>query len=437
MSDDHLFHPDFKERPYWWEAAPPPEPTLPPLPERTDVLVVGGGYCGLNAALELRRHGVEVTVIEAERFGFGASSRNGGMVSGGLKLATSGLADVFGAERAKGLIEEAVGSLGFLEELIQREGIDCHYKRVGRFLGAHCPKAYREIESGVENFQRITGTPAEMLPRARQREEIGTDLYHGGMRTDATGGLHPALYHQGLAGAVRRAGAHLVDGTRVENIARAEGGFAVRTARGTVGAREVMVATNGYTTAATPWLRRRLIPLASYIIATEPIEPALMDKLVPNRRMISDSKRVLHYYRPSPDGTRILFGGRASFRQLSARTAAPRLHEFMCEVWPELRNTRITHAWNGNVAFTFDLVPHIATHEGVHYAAGCQGSGVAMASWLGNQVGLKIAGKANRPSAFDGLPFPTRPFYTGRPWFLPIVGNWYRFMDWMERRRTA
>jgi glycine/D-amino acid oxidase-like deaminating enzyme len=181
-------------------------------------------------------------------------------------------------------------------------------------------------------------------------------------------------------------------------------------------------------------MRRRVIPVGSYIIATETIAPDLMKRLIPNGRMISDSRHVMNYYRPSPDGTRILFGGRASFRQVSAAAAAPRLHQMMTGVWPELANTRITHAWTGNVAFTFDFVPHIGTHDGVHYALGCQGSGVAMMSYLGHQVGLKLAGGANRPSAFDGLPFPTRPLYSGNPWFLPIVGWSYRVRDWFERR---
>lgn len=429
-----LFAPDFKEQPYWWEAAPPPDAMPAPLPDGIDVAIIGGGYAGLSAALELRRQGVAVAVLEAERIGYGASSRNGGMVSGGLKLATGELSQRFGAERAQAIVDEAAQSLPFIEDLIRREGIECHYARSGRFVGAHAPSHYRDLESRVDTIRTLTGMRVEMLPRERQREEIGSDHYCGGMLAEAYGALHPALYHQGLAAAARQAGVVVIDGTRVTGLAREEHGIRIMTARGAFRAREAMLATNGYTGGATPWFQRRVIPVASYIIATEPLDPALIKRLIPNGRMISDTKRVLNYYRLSPDGTRVLFGGRASFRAVDARTAAPRLHGFMTAIWPELANTRITHAWNGNVAFTFDFVPHMGVHDGVHYALGCQGSGVAMQTYLGYQVALKITGRANRPCAFDGLPFPTMPLYHGHPWFLPILGWSYRMRDWWDRR---
>jgi len=254
------------------------------------------------------------------------------------------------------------------------------------------------------------------------------------MVAEASGALHPALYHRGLATAARRAGAIVAEDAGVMAITKRPGGFVLTTPRGRIEAREVLVATNGYTGPVTPWLRRRLIPLGSYIIATERLPPETVRRLVPRGRMIVDTNRVLSYYRPSPDGARILYGGRASFRRATAAEAAPRLHALMTRVWPELARTRVTHAWTGNVAFTFDHVPHMGVHEGVHYAAGCQGSGVGMASYLGCQVALKLVGKRMEPSAFDNLPFPTRPTYTGDPWFLPVVGGYYRFRDWLERR---
>jgi len=434
QAGDGLFAQGFKETPYWWEAAAPPPETAPGLPDRVDVAIVGGGYCGLNAALELARRGASVAVLEAERIGFGASSRNGGMVSGGIKLASMGLDAHFGAERAGRLVTEAMGSLPFLEDLIAREGIAADYARSGRFLGAWSAAHFRTMEGQVELYRRLTGMRAEALPPARQREEIGSDYYRGGLVAEAFGSLHPAKYHQGLAEATRKAGARLVDGTRVTGVARDAGGFRVGTARGDFAAKDVVVATNGYTGALTPWMRRRVIPVGSYMVATEPLAPGVAREILPTGRMISDSKRVMAYYRLSPDGTRVLFGGRASFRPVTAGVAAPVLHARMLEIWPRLAGTRITHAWTGNVAFTFDFLPHMGMHEGVHYALGCQGSGVAMMSYLGNQLALKIAGGANRASAFDGLPFPTRPLYAGNPWFLPAVGLAYRVRDWLDRR---
>jgi glycine/D-amino acid oxidase-like deaminating enzyme len=160
----------------------------------------------------------------------------------------------------------------------------------------------------------------------------------------------------------------------------------------------------------------------------------VIDRLFPGRRMVSDSKRVLNYFRPSPDGKRVLWGGRASFRAATAAETAPALHAYMTACFPELKDTRITHAWTGHVAFTFDHLPHIGVERGIHYAAGCQGSGVAMATWLGHNVALKLAGAANARFALDGLPFPTRPFYSGNPnWVLPFIGEWYKLRDRIDR----
>ena len=431
---DAIFAPDFKETPYWWEAAAPPAPAAPTLPGRVDVAVIGGGYCGLNAALELSRRGAQVAVFEAERIGFGASSRNGGMVSGGIKLASMGLDATLGEARARQLVAEAMGSLPFVEDLLGREGIDADYARTGRFLGAWSDGHFRDLERQAALYRTLTGMRAEPLPRERQREEIGSDFYRGGLVAEAFGALHPAKYHQGLAAAARAAGAIVIDGTRATGLRRDGAGFHVETARGAVAAREVFVATNGYTGALTPWLRRRVIPVGSYMVATEELPAGLAARILPTGRMISDTKRVMAYFRLSPDGRRVLFGGRARSRPATARAAAPVLHARMLQVWPELAGLRITHAWTGNVAFTFDFLPHLGRHDGVHYALGCQGSGVAMMSYLGHQAALKLAGGANRPSAFDGLPFPTRPLYAGSPWFLPAVGWAYRVRDWLDRR---
>jgi glycine/D-amino acid oxidase-like deaminating enzyme len=225
---------------------------------------------------------------------------------------------------------------------------------------------------------------------------------------------------------------------RVQGIAAEGDGFRLRTDLGELRADAVLVATNGYSLdrrgTALPWLARRLVPLNSYIIATEELPEGTIDRLFPGRRMISDTKRVLNYFRPSPDGRRILWGGRASFRAATAADTAPALHDYMTECFPEMRDVRVTHAWTGYVAFTFDWLPHIGVQDGVHYAAGCQGSGVAMATWLGHNTALKLAGAANERFALDGLPFPTRPLYRGDPsWVLPFVGSWHRVRDHMDR----
>lgn len=434
---DTVFHPDFKARPYWWDAIPMGDNPPDEMPPRADVVIVGGGLTGLNCAMELGRGGASVVVLEGEDFGFGASTRNGGGVSGGINLGKgmSGAKGRIPESVARALVGDAAESFSHIETVIAREGIECHYERSGRFVGAYTPKHFEALSRRVDSLNEQAQSEAEMVPRERQHEEIASDYYFGGMRVGRSGKLHPALYHRGLMAAARRHGAALVGKTRAGRLARTSEGWSVETSRGPIAAREVVIATNGYTGGLTPDLQRRVIPLASHIIATEVLDPALARSLIPRSRTLSDTRRVLCYYRMSPDGTRVLFGGRARFTQVSPQVSAPLLHAMMLDRWPQLKGVRVTHAWTGNTAFTFDGLPHLGqTDKGLHYAMGCNGSGVAMLSHLGAQVGRKILGGGNRMTAFDGRDFPTMPLYTGYPWFLPAVGSWYRFRDWLDRR---
>lgn len=434
-----IFAEDYKaDVPYWWEDAPP-APSGDVLPKSVDVAVVGGGYAGLAAALTLSRLGRTVVVIEADLIGSGASTRNGGLISGGLKVPEGDLQRKYGKKAAAAMVRSTVDSFFGLEEFIRNEGIECDYVRCGRFVPAWVPRHFQALSGKAPHLAELTGLPTRMVAKERQAEAIGSEHYHGGMLVDASGSLHPAKYLKGLAGRARDSGAKLVDRTRVLNIRRNKDGFSLHTKNGDVLARDVIVATNGYSIngrgeSAFPWLARRLIPVGSYMIATEPLDRSLIETLFPNGRTISDTKRILNYFRASPDGTRVLWGGRASFSNVSAHVAAPTLHRYMTNAFPQLDGAKITHAWTGNVAFTFDFMPHIGEHDGIHFAVGCQGSGVAMATWLGRHVARKVAGDLDHPFALDMAKFPTRPFYDGRPWFLPAVGNWYRFADTVERR---
>lgn len=438
MSDSYFpFATGFRTTPYWWDEAEP-EARDAELPESAEIAIVGGGYAGLSAALTLARMGHAPLVLEAERIGWGASSRNGGMVSGGLKVATGALRRQLPPEQVQAIGSAAAASFPFLEELLTREAIECDYVRCGRFTPAWTPRHYEAMAARAPALEALTGLPVRMLPRERQREALGSDHYHGGMLAEACGSLHPAKFAHGLAGAAERAGAVLADGVRVRGIRQHGTGFRLDTTLGELAADAVLVTTNGYSRApdgdsAMPWLMRRLVPVGSYMIATEPLDRDFVDGLFPGRRMVSDSRRVLNYFRPSPDGTRILWGGRASFAPTPPEVAAPVLRQAMLEVFPELADIRLSHGWTGNVAFTFDFLPHIGVQDGLYYAAGCQGSGVAMASWLGHNVALKMAGAASEPFALDGLNFPAPPGYRGNPWFLPLVGEWYRLRDRLDR----
>ena len=432
-----LWTPEWLGTSYWLDGSLPPQVPQAELPRTVDVVIVGSGYTGLNAAIETARGGRSTLVLEAETPGWGCSSRNGGQVSTGIKPSLEKLKSRHGSARAEAIRGEGRAALKWIEERIGTEGIDCDFRRSGRFHAAHTPAAYEELARDADVLRRTEGIDVEMIPRADQRRELGTDTYHGAALFPAHGALDPVRYLHGLLRTALDAGAQVLGQTPVLGITSGPAGHEVRTPRGTVRARDVIVATNGYTVGATPWHQRRVIPIGSYIIATEPIAPELMDRLFPTDRTVTDSCKVIYYYRTSPDRKRILFGGRVSAGETNPAISGPRLHKAMCQIFPELQSTRISHSWMGTVAYTFDELAHTGTHEGVHYAMGYCGSGVSMSSYLGARMGQKVLGLAEGRTAFDDLPFPTRPFYTGRPWFLPATVAWYRWRDGRQRRQAG
>ncbi|MFV2092484.1 MAG: NAD(P)/FAD-dependent oxidoreductase [Hyphomicrobiales bacterium] len=419
--------------PYWWDEASPLN-KQDSIPARTDVLVIGGCYTGLSAALELARGGAEVSVLEMDRFGSGASSRNGGLISSGINVGKgTRTVAAHGQAQVTAMLTEANAAYMHLREVISREGIRCHITESGRFVPAHCPAAYEALAARVDMLNQLTGAQAWMLPQADQHRELASDYYFGGLVSERSGGLHPALFVRGLALAAAHAGARLHANCPAGYIDRTASGFLVATPKGSIKASEILLATNGYTNNNTSWHRRRLIPVRSHIIATEDLGVSQVGELFPNFRMVSDTKRNLFYFRPSPDGRRVLFGGRAGVGTMEPDAATPLLRQNLISIFPQLANVRLTHSWAGNVALTFDRLPHVGSHDGLRFALGCNGSGVVMMTWLGHQVALQILGRGDPPSAYAAIPMPSMPLYTGSPWMLPAAGAWYTARDWLDR----
>jgi glycine/D-amino acid oxidase-like deaminating enzyme len=426
-----------KEKIYWHDTVQMPAGhAANPLPEKVDVAVIGSGYTGLSAALALAKRGASVAVLEAQATGWGASSRNGGMVLTGLKIPMQTALKRYGRELARRLFQCSLDSITLVENLCNEQGIACGFARKGHLLVANKPKHYDLLAKEVEFMAKEFDHPLRLVPPGEQREEIGSDKYFGGLVDEASAGLNPAQYVAGLAGAAERAGVTLHARAQVNRLERGAKRFMVETERGSLQAEVVFVATNGYTGSATPGLRRKILPIGSFIIATEPLHEKLARQLSPQDRMIFDFKHFLNYFHLSDDN-RMIFGGRAAFFPANERTvreSAEILRREMIEIFPQLRDVKIEYAWGGTLGFPFDLMPHTGETDGMYFALGYAGHGVAMATYLGKTVAEAMLDDTIKEHPFAAYPFPGAPLglYNGMPWFLPLVGVWHRFLDVIE-----
>jgi glycine/D-amino acid oxidase-like deaminating enzyme len=396
------------------------------FPTDVDAVIVGGGYTGMMAAATLARRGRSIALLEKNELGWGASSRNGGMVHPGFKadLATMLKRDPEGGRQR---YQATLDAFTLVEETIRVNQIDCDYVRTGHLELADKASHFQHLEEEAHLLRRQFGVPARVIPRVELASEVGTSLYHGALLFERSGGLHPAKYFAGIMRMARDRGAHFFDHTPATGIeTRSRSGFIVSTPRGVIQTRDVLVATNGYSDRLVPWLRRRVIPIGSYIIATAPLSGEQARSAIPNRRMLFDSKNFLHYWRLSVDN-RMLFGGRASFAPTTIAKARDWLYAAMVQIHPQLAGVPIDHAWGGQVGFTVDRMPHIGRVKGITYALGYCGTGVAMSSYFGQLAADWIAG-GDLPACWQ-RPFPAVPLYREQPWFLPTVGWYYSALD--------
>jgi len=423
-----------KEYSYWLDTLSTPEPEpptrYPELPTECDVLVVGAGYTGLSAARTLARAGADVLVVERESIGWGASSRNGGQVLTGLKLDASTLVSRYGEARAREIFYVARESMVRLEALIADEAIDCEYERTGHLQAASKPAHFAVFRKEQSLLAHVFEHRVDLVSRAQQASELGSDVYYGLLVDERSSGLNPAKYVCGLAAAARRAGACVATGVAVTHVQRAADRWVVSTTRGDIAARDVLFAINGYADTAAPMLQRRFVPIGSYIVVTAPLAPDDAAAILPRGRMAFDSKNFLHYFRLTSD-RRLLFGGRAEFSRpdgATTRRAAEVLRHDLATIFPQLAQIPIDYAWGGNVAFTRDQLPRAGKLDGLYYAGGYCGHGIAMATHLGEQIARRMCGEAFTHPLFDDR-FAPIPLYSGKPWFLPLVGAYYRARD--------
>lgn len=416
--------PAFQRAVLWQDtAAPEPVPAVP-LPHVADVVIVGGGYCGLAAATELARRGRHTVVIDAHDMGWGASTRNGGMVLPELKAGPRSLERAYGplGTRLHAAVEEA---FDHVEALIETSRIDCAYERCGQLYLSHTNRAATHLDDLADELNEV-GSPARVVRGDELRAEIGSPLFAAGLVVERSGGLHPARFHAGLTRAALAAGASLHPRTAARRVQARASGWTVITDDGPIDADDVLLATNAYADSLVPALRRRVLPMSSFIIATEPLGAGLAADVLPTRRMVFNDRNLLWYWRLDPDG-RMVFGGRKRLGTVALDEARDFLHRSMLEVHPQLRDVRVERAWGGDVALTLDRLPHCGRLDGLWYATGCNGSGVATNTWLGHRMGSAICGDALPP--FAELPHRPIPLHRLRRAWLPALSAWYRLQD--------
>jgi len=418
--------------PFWTDQTPrPPDMPLSEIPSQIDIAVIGSGWTGLNAAIEIAKAGGKVVVLEQKTIGWGASSRNAGMMSAGMKASTEYLMRSYGSERTRLFFQWSADAVDYVERVIQEEHIQCDFKRNGAVFLACKPSHFEDLKAYKQELEREYGFQGTKILTAQElHTEVGSSIYYGGLANDFSAGLDPAKYTFGLAKAAAGYGAKLVENAGVMKIKQVDGRFELTTLKGMVQAREVLMATNGYTTRLVPRIRQGIFPCGSYIIVTEPLPAQLQEELAPHRRNFEDVRSFLNYFCLTDDGRALIGGRRSLSTNLDLHESARHLHKRLWEIWPQVEGYAVTHVWTGKLGISFDLMPHAGHLEGVWFANGYCGHGLAIGSYLGYEIGQVMAGK-RESSPVMGINHPRYFFSSLDKLFLPPVSLWYKLMDWM------
>lgn len=427
-------------QPYWWEGAKP-LPKLSSLPSSADILIIGAGYTGLTAAITAATAGAEVTVVDAEYPGFGASSRNGGMCGPHPRLSLSAMSKQFDEKTARALFNESGIAFDYFQGLIRSLKIDCDYQKTGRIQLAWTKKDFEAQKAMAAEMLAHTDYAVEVLERDAVDKHIKTDRYFGALFYENHGALNPKKLIDGLLSVALKMGVKIVPNMPIRRLQKSVIGHIAEGPLGTIRANKVLLATNGYTKGQGhfQWLSARVFPLPSYIIATEKLPRKLLAELAPGKRTMVETRARHSYFRLSPDGTRIVWGGRAAIRQINPEQAIARLTDTLEEIWPSLKGVKITHAWKGNTGYSFGNAPNIGRRDGVHYAAGYCGGGVVLAPYLGMKAAYQMLGDERGTTAYADTKLQSKPYHIGgRPWFLEPADRWYNWVvDGVQNVRAA
>ena len=417
---------------YWLASAPPFTGGAEGAVEgKADVVIIGGGFTGLSAALALAKRGARVVLLEAGRVVGEASGRNGGQCNNGTAHDYGALSAKFGKDTAKAWYRAHCDAVDTVERLAREEGIACDFDRCGRVKLAAKPQHYDKLVRAHDLLAAEVDSNVRLVPPEQVRDEVGSDAFHGALIQTTSAQLHPARFGVGLAEAAARAGARIYEQAEVTGLDRLPQGWRVTSSRGTVSADQVLVATGGAPAAAPfGFFRRRIISVGSFVIATEPLDNATIDRLLPGRRNYVTSKNIGNYFRLTPDN-RLIFGGRARFAISDPRSdlkSGRILEETMGALFPALKGVGVDHVWGGMVDLTADRLPRAGEQDGLYYAMGYSGHGVQMATHMGQQMARVMSGEPDA-NPWRQLDWPSVPGHFGKPWFLPLVGLWYKWQD--------
>ncbi|ADZ91695.1 NAD(P)/FAD-dependent oxidoreductase [Marinomonas mediterranea] len=396
-----------------------------------DVAIVGAGYTGLSAAVELAKQGVSVVVFEAGTVIGEASGRNGGQCNAGLAHDYGALASKIGKEKATEFYQAYLAAVDTVEQLVTEENIDCDFSRNGRLKLAAKPAHFSALSRAHDRLVKDVDPNVKLLSAEQVREETGTDRFYGGLLQTTSAQMHMGKFGKGLAEAAVRYGAKIFEHAPVSNIARVAGGrYSLTSSRGRVQADNVFLATGSSASGPFQYFRRRLVSVGSFIVVTEPLDQEILTSHLINQRSYVTTKNIGNYFRVTPDN-RILFGGRARFA-MSSPTSDQKsgriLRKAMIETFPRLKDVNIDYCWGGLVDMTADRLPRAGQHDGMFYSLGYSGHGVQMSTHMGRIMANQIIGqKTTNP--WRTLDWPAVPGHFGKPWFLPFVGAYYRFQD--------